>query len=132
MNKFIYQFKVRPEHIDDYGHVNNAKYLELFEEARWAILEEKKLGHSMVREHGIGPVILEVNVKFRFEITEGQEITIETRSENVGDRIFYFYQTMKDNSGKICSEAIFKSALFNLKERKMIKADQEWKEAFGF
>lgn len=29
---------VRNYHLDGYGHVNNARYLEFLEEARWAFL----------------------------------------------------------------------------------------------
>jgi len=31
--------KIRGYHLDLYGHVNNARYLEFMEEARWAFLE---------------------------------------------------------------------------------------------
>ncbi len=30
---------VRNYHLDGYGHVNNARHLEFFEEARWAFLK---------------------------------------------------------------------------------------------
>lgn len=30
---------VRNYHLDGYGHVNNARYLEFLEEARWAFLK---------------------------------------------------------------------------------------------
>ena len=39
---FSHQVKIKEAHLDTLGHVNNAVYLVLFEEARWAYLEEKK------------------------------------------------------------------------------------------
>ena len=36
----ITKIKVRGYHIDLYGHVNNARYLEFLEEARWAMLDD--------------------------------------------------------------------------------------------
>ena len=30
---------IRGYHVDIYGHVNNARYLEFLEEDRWAVLE---------------------------------------------------------------------------------------------
>ena len=132
MKKFRYRFQVGKEHIDSYGHVNNARYLDLFEEARWAILDQSNLGREEVRLGGIGPVILEVNLIFRQEILEGEEIIIETDSENLGDRIFYFNQSMENSKGELCCKARFKSALFDLNTRKMIKAEGKWLKAFGF
>ena len=129
--KFSYSFTVGEDLLDDYNHVNNARYLDLYEEARWAILDKSSLGRDFVRSQGIGPVILEVNIKFRQEIKQGTIITIETTSKNDGNRIFHFFQTMKDAEGNLYSSAVFKTALFNLKTRKMLRADDTWIKAFG-
>ena len=32
--------RVRGYHLDGYGHVNNARYLEFMEEGRWAFFDE--------------------------------------------------------------------------------------------
>ena len=34
---------VRNYHLDGYGHVNNARYLEFLEEARWTFFQEHDL-----------------------------------------------------------------------------------------
>jgi acyl-CoA thioester hydrolase len=129
---FIYEFIVTDDLLDDYGHVNNAMYLKLYEEARWAVLDRSNLGADMVRKLHTGPVILEVTVRFRHELTPGTEVIIETRSRRNGSKIFYFDQIMKDIGGKIYSKATFTAALFDLKKRKMIIPDEKWLEAFGF
>ena len=129
--KFSYSFKVGEDLLDDYNHVNNARYLDLYEDARWAILDKRSLGRDFVKEQGIGPVILEVTVQFKRELKLGEIITIETTSEREGNRIFHFHQTMKNELGKICSSAIFKTALFDLKTRRILSADDKWLKAFG-
>lgn len=129
---FIYEFTVTDELLDDYGHVNNANYLKLYEDARWAVLDKSKLGADMVRKLHTGPVILEVTVRFRHELTRGTNVIIETRSRRKGSKIFYFDQIMKDSSGTIYSKACFTTALFDLKKRKMIIPDKKWLKAFGF
>lgn len=128
---FIYNFAVTEDLLDDYNHVNNARYLDLYEEARWLILDEKSLGRDFIRTQGIGPVILEVRLKFKRELKKGENITIETTTKNEGDRIFYFYQNMLNEAGKLCSSAVFKAALFDLKSRRMLRADDKWIKAFG-
>lgn len=129
---FIYEVIVSDDLLDDYGHVNNANYLKLYEDARWAVLEHSNLGADFVREQQTGPVILEVTVRFRHELTPGKRIIIETKSRRNGSRIFYFDQTMMDQEGKIYSKATFTAALFDLKKRKMITPDEKWLKAFGF
>lgn len=41
------QIKVRGYHLDVYQHVNNARYLEFLEEARWHGLENSDSFHWM-------------------------------------------------------------------------------------
>lgn len=129
--EFKYKFTVSEDLLDEYNHVNNARYLDLYEQARWAILEGSSFGRQYVKENGIGPVILEVTVKFRREIKLGEIITISTISKNEGNRILLFSQEMKNENDEICSTAIFKGALFDLKNRKIIKPDENWLKALG-
>ena len=129
---FFYEFTVDPDLLDDYGHVNNARYLDLYEEARWDILNKSGYGQEMVKKSRKGPVILEVNVRFKSELLPGQKIRIETSSRRKNDRIFYFDQVMINEEGKEASKAVFTYALFDLANRKMIKPDESWLKAFGF
>lgn len=128
---FTYKFKVDDSLTDDYGHVNNARYLDLYEDARWQILENSGLGEDVVRKNMVGPVILEVTVRFSRELLPGEEITIYTSSRRKNDIIFYFDQEMINSEGKIASKATFTAALFDLKRRKMIRPDDQWIKAFG-
>jgi len=129
--EFTFQFTVSADLLDEYNHVNNARYLDLYEKARWAILDMSSFGRNYVKEMGIGPVILEVCVKFKREIKLGENITINTKSKIEGNRIFHFIQEMKNEEGNVCSTAVFKGALFDLKTRKIIKPDEKWLKALG-
>lgn len=44
------QIKVRGYHLDVYQHVNNARYLEFLEEARWDGLEKSPAFHWMTEK----------------------------------------------------------------------------------
>lgn len=132
LQQFTSVFLVTRDYLDDYGHVNNARYLNLFEMARWKVLEKNGMDRNMVRKTRKGPVILEVTVRFSREIGEGEEITIETTSRRKDNRIFYFDQVMKNKTGDLCSKATFTAALFDMDSRKMIRADEQWLKAFGF
>lgn len=130
--KFEFEFIVSEDLLDEYGHVNNAHYLALYEKARWNILEQSELGADTIKKNNIGPIILEVTIRFRKELLEGQKIRIETTSRRKNDKIFYFDQKMINEDGEIASKALFTAALFDLTKRKMIRADEKWLKAFGF
>lgn len=130
--KFFYKFTVEQGMLDEYGHVNNARYLTLFEEARWDILKKSGFGPEMVRKSMTGPVILEINIRFSRELLPGQIIQIETTSRRKNELVMYFDQVMLNEDGKIACKALFTSALFDLEKRKMIRPDEKWLKAFGF
>jgi len=128
----FYKFTVEEEFIDEYGHLNNARYLEFYEKARWSILETSHLGSETIAINRIGPVILEVTIRFSRELLKGEEVTITTSSRRKNDLVFYFDQQMINSEGKTASKAVFTAALFDLDKRKMIKPDEQWLKALGF
>jgi YbgC/YbaW family acyl-CoA thioester hydrolase len=129
---FEYSFVVTDDLLDGYNHVNNARYLDLYERARWDILEKSGLGRESIHRNKIGPVIIEVSVRFSRELLPGEEIKILTTSRRKNELVFYFDQQMINSQGKIASKAIFTTSLFDLEKRKMVKADDEWLKAMGF
>lgn len=71
---FQYPLIIRENHLDSFGHVNNAAYLQIMEEARWEIITAEGFGLKEIQKHGVGPVMLEVNLKFRKELLLRQKI----------------------------------------------------------
>jgi acyl-CoA thioester hydrolase len=130
--QFEFTFTVTDDLLDGYHHVNNARYLDLYERARWDILEKSGLGREMVGKNKIGPVIIEVTVRFSRELLPGEEIKITTTSRRKNELIFYFDQQMINSKGEIASKATFTTSLFDLEKRKMVKADDIWLKAMGF
>jgi len=128
---FEYEFTVTNDLLDGYNHVNNARYLDLYERARWEILEKSGLGRETVFEKRIGPVIIEVTVRFSMELLPGEKIKIYTTSKRKNELVLLFEQKMVTLEGKVASKAIFTTALFDLKTRKMVKPDEVWSKAMG-
>jgi YbgC/YbaW family acyl-CoA thioester hydrolase len=130
-NVGTYKMLIRESHLDSYGHVNNATYLTLLEEARWEVITQNGYGYSEVHRTGQGPVILEVNLKFMKELRLREEITITTEVVEYSGKIGRLKQQMIKPDGSVASEAIFVFGLFDLKARKMIEATPAWKRALG-
>lgn len=128
---FSYETLIRESHLDAFGHVNNAAYLKLFEEARWEIISPRGYGMKEVQATGQGPVVLEVNVKFRKELTLRERIRIETRITEMKGKTWRMEQVMKKQNGEVSALAEFTMGFFDLKARKLIACSHAWLKAIG-
>ncbi|MGJ8711550.1 acyl-CoA thioesterase [Pantoea agglomerans] len=69
--------KVRGYHLDVYQHVNNARYLEFLEEARWEWLEEVEAFHWL-QELKLAFVVVNININYRRPALLGDVLTIDS------------------------------------------------------
>ena len=76
MAVFETQIEIQETDLDVFGHVNNAAYLRLFENARWKFITDWGVGLKEIFATQIGPVILEVQVQFMKELKARERITI--------------------------------------------------------
>lgn len=126
-----YKVLIRESHVDSYGHVNNATYLALYEEARWEQITPRGYGFKEIHKMRQGPVILEVNLKFKKEIGLRENITITTELVEYKGKVGQLLQRMIKEDGSVASEAVFTFGLFDMRERKLIEPTPEWKKALG-
>lgn len=129
--KANYKIIIKESHIDSYGHLNNATYLALFEEARWEMVTPKGFGFFQVHEVKQGPVLLEVNLKFLKEILLREEITIESELISYKGKIGQLVQRMVKSDGVVACEAQMTFGLFDMNLRKLIEPTAEWKKALN-
>ena len=127
----MYKILIREHHLDTFGHVNNATYLELYEEARWELITKNGYGLAQVRETGQGPIILDVNLRFIKEISLRETISIETKVLEYKSKIGKIEQSMVNEKSEVVSTALFTFGLFDTKTRKLITPTEAWKKAIG-
>ena len=127
----IYRKQILEQYLDAYGHVNNASYLTLLEEARWDLVEGRGCGYDFVQKTRKGPVILEVNLRFAKELKLREWVTIETKLLHYDGKIGEIEQKIIKEGGAIATLALFKFGLFDLEARKLIEPDENWKRAFA-
>lgn len=79
------EITVRGYHLDLYGHVNNARYLEFLEEARWRMVEK---GSSLEawRRRGLAFVIVKIAINYRRGAVLDDVLTIESSLARLGGR----------------------------------------------
>jgi acyl-CoA thioester hydrolase len=126
-----YPITIREGHLDLFGHVNNAVYLEIFEEARWDIVEAGGYGLRKVQETGVGPTILEIELQFKREIRNRERITVRTWLANRAGKVMTLRQVMMNEKGEEACTADFVIGLFDTRARKLIDPTPEWLRAVG-
>lgn len=122
---------IREEHLDTFGHVNNARYLEIFEQARWDLITENGFGLDFVRSSGTGPVVLEVALRFLREVKNRQQMLIRTSLDSYEGKIGRMTQLLIDDTDQVCCEGKFVIAQWDTKTRKLIRPTAEWRRAVG-
>ena len=94
--------RVRNYHLDGYGHVNNARYLEFLEEARWAFFEE----HGLLSEiDGLMLVVVRTDIRYRRAAIDGDILRFEGRLKELTSRHIILTQNIVLPSGKNAVEA---------------------------
>ena len=91
------EIKVRGYHLDLYRHVNNARYLEFLEEARWSFLESKG-NIDYLHERGYTFALVNINISYRRPACMGEVLRIATSVKAIGTRSCVMHQlvTLKD------------------------------------
>ncbi len=129
--KFEYKVLIKESHLDSFGHVNNAAYLSLFEEARWDFITNGGYGLEAIQARQKGPVVLEANLRFKRELKNREQIRIESFTESFSGKIMRMTQRMIKEGGEIACEAAFVFGFMDLEKRKLIEPPEDWKEAVG-
>jgi thioesterase-3 len=90
--------KVRGYHLDLFGHVNNARYLEFLEEARWDAFEKTVDLHELAR-NGYAFTVVNINISYRRAAVMNDVLHVETAISRWGRRSAIVRQviTLKDS-----------------------------------
>lgn len=115
--------KVRGYHLDLYGHVNNARYLEFLEEARWAYFEATH-GLAWFTESGLAFVVVNININYRRPAFMNEQLVVHTGVKSLSNRSAVIHQRITlDDMSTVVSEADITFVLFDEKQNKAIVID---------
>lgn len=98
-----------PTDIDVLRHMNNGRYLSLFDLGRWDLLTRSGLADAM-RAHGWYAVVSSETITFRKSLGLWQRFTIETRFIGHDDRALYMeHRAIVD--GEVYARAIIRARM---------------------
>ncbi len=121
-----YRTIIRERLLDTFGHVNNAQYLVLFEEARWEMITSRGYGLEKVHQNKIGTVVLDCTVRFKRELKLREEIRIRTQVESISKKILILKHYLLKEDGELAAEASFTMGCFDMNARKLCTPTPEW------
>ena len=87
------QITVRGYHLDVYQHVNNARYLEFLEEARWQYFQEASLLVKL-SELNLAFVLVNINISYRRPALIHEELEIRSQVSEIGNKSCVMEQTI--------------------------------------
>jgi acyl-CoA thioester hydrolase len=105
-----YRRKIFGYECDIYGHLNNANYLHLFEEARADALEQMKLPVRDLAKVGFHIYITNIEIQFKKGLPLESVFTIKSSIDKANRLTSVWIQEIFDASGDLCSIAIVKGA----------------------
>lgn len=111
---FKYQFDVRGYELDAFGHVNNAVYLNYYEQARWEIVREIGL-YEYFNQSGNFLIVIDSYLKYIKELTLFEKAEVQTHFYKEGFFIV-FKQSIYNEQGERINRATIK-CLFVDKKR---------------
>jgi YbgC/YbaW family acyl-CoA thioester hydrolase len=128
---FNYEMIIKEFHLDTFGHVNNAVYLQIYEEARWELITNNNYGIDKIKSSGLGPIIMDVKLRFLKEIKAREKIVISTELIDYSTKVGVLRQWITDSNNDICSDMEMKFGLFDTNKRKLVNATEDWLKAIG-
>jgi len=127
----MFETIIQETHLDFFGHVNNAKYLELFEQARWDVITQNGFGLDQILKAKQGPVILEAHLRYLKELKHRQKVKISVELVEYNGKVGKLKQNMFNEKNEVCAELVVVFGLFDLQTRRLIDPTPEWKKALG-
>jgi len=112
------EIKIRGYHLDLFGHVNNARYLEFLEEARWAMFENTVDIHDLALK-GYGFTVVNININYRRPALMNDILIVESELNKIGRRSATIQQVLKlKGTQTVVADAAVAFVLFDSQKRK--------------
>ncbi|MFH4354501.1 MAG: thioesterase family protein [Neisseriaceae bacterium] len=122
--------KVRGYHLDLYQHVNNARYLEFLEAARWDMLREVALMEKLHGSH-LALVIVNLNIDYRSAALFEDELEVQSQFMEVKERKGVIKQIIiNTKTGALVVEAKVTYVIIDMRTKKATRLPSDLMDFF--
>jgi acyl-CoA thioester hydrolase len=127
--RFYHPIEVRYGDLDPQGHVNNAKHLTYFEQARIQYMIELGLFTKDQSFMEIGVILADIHSTYFEPIYFGQNIKVGVHVAKLGNKSMTWEQNILDaETGKEIAKGEVAIVTYNYREEKTIPIPQEWRD----
>lgn len=120
--------KVRGYHLDVYQHVNNARYLEFLEEARWDGLDQEE-GFQWMTANRIAFVVVNININYRRPAVLGDLLKVSSQVQQINGKSGILSQVITlEPEGQVVVDAQITFVCIDLKTQKALPLEGELRE----
>ena len=127
--KFFHPTEVRYGDLDPQGHVNNAKYLTYFEQARVYYLIQLGLFSKNQSFMEIGVIIADIHISYYVPTHYGDHIKVGVRIAKIGNKSMTVEQCVMDaNTGNVMASGTVIMVTFDFAGVNTIPVPENWKK----
>ena len=124
-----YEIKIRNYHIDNHGHVNNARYMEFIEEGSWKYLEDNTGVSALfdrLKQQGIFHAVVNANINYRSQVVEGDVVRVTTKLANCTNRSFSWHKEIINTSDMTpVIDGLITCVFWSTKDKCTVKIDHK-------
>ncbi|MGC4892677.1 acyl-CoA thioesterase [Micromonospora sp. DT31] len=122
---FRVRVAVRGYELDTQGHLNQAVYLQYAEHARWECLRAAGVAQERLLAGGVGPVALEVTVRYLRELRGGDEVDVTCEFHWGEGKTFRIVQEFTRADGTPVASVAGVGGLLDLTTRRLVAEPRE-------
>lgn len=126
---FYHPVEIRYGDLDPQGHLNNAKFLTFFEQARIHYMIELGLFTRQQSFMEIGVIVADVHITYLEPVYFGQNVKVGVRVMKLGMKSMTWEQNVVDaDSDKELARGEVVLVTYDYKEEKTIPIPQSWRQ----
>jgi thioesterase-3 len=118
MQQHLFDITVRSTDVDFIGHVNNAKYLEYMEWARFDWMCQLGFTLEELQRRAIMPVVVNIVINYRKELRMLEQIQVRSSAVRWGEKSFVIRQEVFNQKGELACDADVTMVMIDAKTRR--------------
>jgi len=124
-----FDFTVQSTDIDVIGHVNNAKYLEYMEWARFDWIWEQGFTLDEMKRREMMPVVVSININYRKELLMREKVYAITTVVKVKGKSFVLRHELYNEAEQLVADGDVTMVMIDAKTRRSISLPADLTEA---
>lgn len=125
----LFDLIVRTSDIDFVGHVNNAKYLEYMDWARFDWICKRGLTLDELKRRAIMPVVVNIQINYRKELRMLEEVQVRTSVRKMGEKSLVIRHELYNQKEELVADGDVTMVMIDANTRRAIVLPAELREA---